>query len=73
MTLKEFLEYETPHCGGCMVCEVIKDDGKNEFLLIERRRIANGDMFLINGKFFYGYESIWEENSKWKIIFKKIA
>ena len=73
MTLKEFLEYETPQHGGCMVCEVIKDDGKNEFLLIERRRIANGDMFLINGRFFYDYKFMWDENSKWKIIFKKTA
>ena len=84
MTLLEFLKKETPAEGGCMVCLAKYpsrklDRNKNEFvsvvkeeyMLVERYTIANGEMFNINKRFFYDYDFTWDETMPWEILYKK--
>ena len=84
--VKEFLEKETPNEGGCMLCLVTYDftaydilERKNvtkehkDYMLIEKVNISNGDMFTINGRFFYDYSFIWENDNPntWEILYKR--
>ena len=84
MTFIEFLNKETPKEGGCMVCLAKYPDNKfdlnknefipavkEEYMLVERRKIANGDMFYINKRFFYDYDFTWDEQTPWEILYKK--
>ena len=86
MTFKEFLNKETPGYGGCMVCLAkykIKNYDSNindftykpkeEYMLVERWKIANGDMFIINKRQSYDYDFTWDEETPWKILYKKEA
>lgn len=84
MTFNEFLNKETPKEGGCMVClakyqEKKFDRNKNEFvpvvkeeyMLVERHKIANGEMFYVNKRFFYDYDFTWDGETPWEILYKK--
>lgn len=84
MTLLEFLKKETPTYGGCMVCLAMYpfrtfdldkneyvDVVKKEYMLVERHKIANGDMFNINKRFYYDYDFTWDEQTPWEILYKK--
>lgn len=84
MTFEEFLKKETPRDGGCMLCLArykvryydCLDDGyaekiKEEYMLVERHNIANGDMFNINKRLFYDYDFTWDEQAPWEILYKK--
>lgn len=72
----DFLERECPE-KGCMVCSV-KEKRKNvlsgeerevtNYYIIEKHKIANGNIFNINGRFWYDYE--WLFDLEWKILFK---
>lgn len=87
--LKEFfnfLDKHTPAVGGCMVCiakfkrKVYNSDiqeyeyqPSEEYMLVERRKTANGYMFTINKRFFYDYEFTWDSEMPWEILYKKIV
>jgi len=77
---------ETPEEGGCMLCLVTYDfkdysieekkyvlKERKEYFLVQKREIANGYMFTMNGRFFYDYDFIWENGNKnnWEILYKK--
>ena len=79
----DFLLKETPEEGGCMLCLVtykskeynidemkyiLKD--KKEYFLIEKHYISNGVMFTINGRFYFDYEFVWENENHWEILYK---
>ena len=83
MTLYDFLNKETPSYGGCMLClakykrrdwnpdkkeEV--DELREEWMLVERVKISNGDMFTVNTRFFYDFEFAWDEKNPWEIRYK---
>jgi len=73
MTLKEFLDKECPKEGGCMVVE-FQEVGKNNptYLLCERIVTAKSDEFLLNGRFYFDYDFLWEETEgEWNIIYKR--
>ena len=83
MTLDEFLDKETPQYGGCMLClakykikdydfdtHTSVDKPREEYMLVERHKIANGDMFSVNKRFFYDYDFAWDENAPWEILYK---
>lgn len=71
-----FLKGECPE-KGCMVCSV-KEKSINaltgeerevtNYYIIEKHKISNGNMFIINGRFWYEYE--WLFDLEWKILFK---
>ena len=84
MELYDFIEKETPSYEGFMVCrakyrwndfdfesgkevEVIKE----EYMLVERRKISSGDHFTINKRLFYDYDFAWNEDMPWEVIYKK--
>ena len=84
MKLIDFLNKETPKEGGCMVCLAkykIKDynpdiqafeyNPREEYMLVERHKCANGDMFTINERFYYDYDFNWDEQMPWEILYKK--
>ena len=85
MTLLDFLKKETPAEGGCMVClakypsrtfdfdkKEYVDVVKEEYMLVERYTISNGEMFNINKRFFYDYDYFtWDETMPWEILYKK--
>ena len=85
MTLKEFLDKETPKDGGCMLClakykqkghdheteKYIFEPTIEEYMLVERRTISNGDMFLINGRFYYDFDFAWDGETPWEILYKR--
>lgn len=72
MDLHEFLKNECPPEGGCMVVETVWRD-RTRYLLCERHTISNGsDMFTINDRLFYDFNFVWEEGSKWKVIYKNV-
>ncbi len=86
MTFEEFLNKETPGYGGCMVCLAkykiknydpnINDytyKPKEEYMLVERWKIANGDLFIINKRQSYDYDFTWDEETPWEILYKKEA
>lgn len=79
----DFLLKETPEEGGCMLCLVtykIYDydlkEKKNvlkewkEYFLIEKHNISNGVMFTINGRFYFDYYFVWENENHWEILYK---
>lgn len=73
MTLKEFLLKETPE-NGCMLVET--HHSVNKFFVVERKKIEkerndSDEILLVNGRFYYDYEFVWEENSDWKILYKR--
>lgn len=69
--MEEFLNKETPTYGGCMVCRAIGEDNRQQLLLIERHKFANGDGFTINMRMFYDYDFLWEERKEdWKVLWK---
>ena len=85
MKLLDFLNKETPPDGGCMVCLAryrVKDfdfDSKKEvdkireeYMLVERRKIMNGDAFTINKRFHYDYDFAWNEDIPWTVLYKKV-
>ena len=72
----DFLMKESPD-KGCMVCSVTEKresviDGEEKeitrYYTIEKRKVANGYMFIINGRFWYDYE--WLYDHEWKILYK---
>ena len=71
----DFLMKETPE-RGCMVCKVVYEveDWNGEkrprtnYFLIEKKKITGGYTFIINGRFWYDYDHLF--NEKWKIIYK---
>lgn len=72
MTLKEFLSKETPE-NGCMLVET--HHPVNKFFVVERKRIGkerndSDEIILVNGRFYYDYEFVWEEYPNWKILYK---
>ena len=71
MTLKEFLDKETPPEGGCMLVAIPRKDGRLEYLLIERFKTGTGVMFTINDHLYYDYNFMWDNN--WEIIYKRMA
>jgi hypothetical protein len=84
MTFNEFLNKETPKEGGCMVCLAkykVKDYNsdiqayeyhpKEEYMLVERHKCANGDIFTINKRYYYDYDFTWDEQTPWEILYKK--
>lgn len=85
MKYTEFLDKETPSYGGCMVClatyESTKYDDvehktvpyeKKEYLLVERHKCANGDIWTINKRPYYDYDFTWEKKvGDWEILYKK--
>ena len=86
MTLLEFLKKETPAEGGCMVClakypsrafdrnkKEFVSVVKEEYMLVERHTISNGEMFTINKRFHYDYDFTWDEQTPWEILYKKEA
>ena len=87
MKFIEFLNKETPSYGGCMLClatydkreySVTKDEDvykeRQEYLLIERHKCANGDIWTINSRPYYDYEFVWVRKVKdWEILYKKEA
>ena len=84
MTFKEFLDKETPKDGGCMLC-IAKYKEKRydhetekyifepieDYMLVERKTISNGDMFIINNAFYYDYDFTWDEETPWEILYKR--
>ena len=68
----DFLNEITPTYGGCALIEVENEPktSMNRYMVVTRIAINNGDMFLLNGRFFYDYEHIFDPK-KWKIIYKK--
>ena len=84
MTFGEFLVKETPSYGGCMLCHAkyykqTYDENKHEFvpelresyMLVEKHKITNGDMYTINGRAYYEYNYAWDEKMPWEILYKK--
>ena len=84
MTFEEFLNKETPKEGGCMVClarykkkdydlDLKKDVEKTreEYMLVERHKCANGEVFTINKKYYYDYDFIWDETMPWTVLYKR--
>jgi len=75
MKFDEFLDKETPKEGGCMLCLVkykVNGHPKDEYMLVERHKCANGDVFTINKKFDYDYGFMWDEQTPWEILYKKM-
>ena len=66
----EFLDKETPTYGGCMVCQTFNHNGKQDLLLVERRKFATGDGFTINMRFWHDYDFLWDVEKPWEILWK---
>lgn len=45
---------------------------REEYMLVERLKCANGDMFTINKKFHYDYDFTWNEQTPWEILYKNV-
>lgn len=85
MNFREYLDKETPTYGGCMVClaKYYKQDYdstkheyfdkiREEYLLVERHKCANGDIWTINKRPYYDYDFAWDKKaSDWEILYKK--
>lgn len=85
MEYTEFLNKETPAAGGCMLCLAkcmeTKYDiyqkkhvtvEKQEYFLIERHTITNGDLFTLNKRPYYEYQYDWDHRVRdWEILYKK--
>lgn len=75
MKLIDFLNKEVPKEGGCMVClakyKAMNYNPREEYMLIERQKCPNGDIFIINKRFYYDYEFAWDEQTPWEILYKK--
>ena len=84
MELRDFLNKEAPKEGGCMVClakykvmdynpeiQAYEYNPREEYMLIERHKCANGDIFTINKRFYYDYDFAWDEQTPWEILYKK--
>lgn len=73
MKFEEFLNKETPTEGGCMLCLAkYEDRHREEYMLVERLKCANGDIFLINKRFHYDYDFTWDEQTPWEILYKNV-
>ena len=44
---------------------------KEEYMLVERHKCANGDIFTINKKYYFDYDFTWDEETPWEILYKK--
>ena len=84
MTFEEFLNKETPKEGGCMLClakykadehnsdiRELEHRPREEYMLVERHKCINGDVFTINGRYHYDYDFTWDEETPWEILYKK--
>lgn len=78
----DFFLKETPD-KGCMLCKVVYEDKmfdldekkevkytRTDYFLVEKRKVSNGDIFLLNGNLSYDYEFLFDKD--WKIIYKHI-
>lgn len=80
MKFDEFLNKETPNEGGCMLClakynldiQAYEYRPREEYMLVERHKCANGDVFTINKKYHYDYNFAWDEQTPWEILYKKV-
>ena len=67
----EYLDKNVPAEGGCVVLETQDETAPTHFMVAVRVKSSNGDMFLLNGRFYYDYSSMFEPD-KWKVIYKKV-
>ena len=67
----EYLDKNVPAEGGCAVFETQDKVASSHFIVAVRVKISNGDMFLLNGRFYYDYSFMFEPD-KWKVIYKKV-
>lgn len=68
----EYLNKNVPGYGGCVVFETQDNAPSSHFLIAVRVKIANGDMFLLNGRFYSDYGFMFDQD-KWKIIYQKLV
>ena len=70
----EFLDKITPSYGGCVLIELMNEseNSMNHYMVVVRIAISNGDMFLLNGRFFYDYVHMFEPD-KWKIVYQRMV
>lgn len=81
MTFEEFLNKETPKEGGCMLClakynpdiQAYEYHPREDYMLVERHKCANGEVFTINKRYHYDYNFTWDEETPWEILYKKEA
>ena len=84
MKFDEFLNKETPKKGGCMVClarykqkdynlDTQADEyiPREEYMLVERHKSTNGDVFTVNKRFHYDYDFTWDETMPWTVLYKR--
>ena len=68
----DFLDKIVPNYGGCALIELENEsvDSHDRYMLAIRIKVSNGDMFLLNGRFFYDYDFKFD-SEKWKLLFQK--
>ena len=69
MKLKEFLDQNHPGINEALVCKSIGEK-YSEFLLIEKHKISNGELYIINSHIYSDYDFLWEETGPWEICWK---
>ena len=69
-----YLDKNVPGYGGCALFELGNESETsfNRYMVAVRIKISNGDMFLLNGRFYHDYEHMFDKD-KWKAIYKKVV
>ena len=68
----DYLDKNVPSYGGCEVFETQEKAPSSHYVIAVRVKIADGDMFLLNGRFYYDYGFMFDQD-KWKAIYKKLV
>lgn len=69
-SLYNFLEENHPGYGECMLCKTFYKENKTRYLLIEKMKASNGDIFTVNSSFWWDYTFLWDNENPWEILFK---
>jgi len=68
----DYLDKNVPSYGGCAVFETQGKAPSSHYMIAVRVKIADGDMFLLNGRFYCDYGFMFDQD-KWKVIYKKLV
>lgn len=66
----DYLDKNIPSYGGCAVFETQDKAPSSHYVIAVRVKTADGEMFLLNSRFYYDYRYMFDQD-KWKVIYQK--
>ena len=69
--LHDWLKKNHPGEFEVMLIKITEKDGRVRWMNCECGITGGGgEMFVLNGRLYYDYEFLWNEDNKWEIVWK---